>query len=141
VPIDSVPKPRTSRSCTRNFTASTSGPGVCWPVSSKFWYSTGSLRLDQSVRISTQAFPGMRPCRFSHRFMNSSVKRKSGSAAASLEQSTTQAGPMKRSGGMLSVALCGRSLPETQWIGASKWVPVCSPQEKLFQYQAGPRSS
>ena len=35
----------------------------------------------------------------------------------------------------------GRSLPETQWIGASKCVPVCSPTEMLFQYQAGPRSS
>ena len=34
VPIDSVPKPRMSRSSTRNFTASTSGPGVCCPVSS-----------------------------------------------------------------------------------------------------------
>ena len=53
----------------------------------------------------------------------------------------TQAGPMKFSGGMLSTALRGKSLPETQWIGASKCVPVCSPQEKLFQYQAGPRSS
>ena len=29
----------------------------------------------------------------------------------------------------------------TQWIGASKCVPVCSPVEMLFQYQAGPRSS
>jgi hypothetical protein len=29
----------------------------------------------------------------------------------------------------------------TQWIGASKCVPVCSPQEMLFQYQPGPRSS
>ena len=29
----------------------------------------------------------------------------------------------------------------TQWTGASKCVPVCSPQEKLFQYQAGPRLS
>src|SRR5215831_14733043 len=26
-------------------------------------------------------------------------------------------------------------------MGASKWVPVCSPVVKLFQYQAGPRSS
>src|SRR5216683_8135393 len=26
-------------------------------------------------------------------------------------------------------------------MGASKCVPVCSPQEKLFQYQADPRSS
>ena len=42
---------------------------------------------------------------------------------------------------MVSVVFSGRSLPEIQWIGASKWVPVCSPQEKLFQYQAGPLSS
>ena len=45
---------------------------------------------------------------------------------------------MKFSTGMVSVALFGSSLPETQWIGASKWVPVCSPHEKLFQYHAGP---
>ena len=31
-------------------------------------------------------------------------------------------------------------LPVTQWIGASKWVPVCSPVEMLFQYHAGPAS-
>src|SRR3954466_2730203 len=42
---------------------------------------------------------------------------------------------------MVSTELFGRSRPEIQWIGASKWVPVCSPQEKLFQYQPGPRSS
>jgi hypothetical protein len=35
----------------------------------------------------------------------------------------------------------GRLAPVIQWIGASKWVPVCSPVEMLFQYQAGPRSS
>ena len=34
-----------------------------------------------------------------------------------------------------------RRRPVTQWIGASKWVPVCSPVVMLFQYQAGPRSS
>ena len=33
------------------------------------------------------------------------------------------------------------SWPVTQWLGASKWVPVCSPVRKLFQYHAGPRSS
>ena len=42
---------------------------------------------------------------------------------------------------MVSTELFGRSRPEIQWIGASKCVPVCSPQEKLFQYQPGPRSS
>ncbi len=42
---------------------------------------------------------------------------------------------------MVSTALFGKSLPEIQWIGASKCVPVCSPRLMLFQYQAGPRSS
>src|SRR5687768_4249399 len=42
---------------------------------------------------------------------------------------------------MVSTELFGRSRPEIQWIGASKCVPVCSPHEKLFQYQPGPRSS
>ena len=83
----------------------------------------------------------MRPWRFSKSTTCFLVRRKSASFAASLEQSMTKAGPMKRSGGILSVAFCGRSLPETQWIGASKWVPVCSPHEKLFQYHSGPRSS
>ena len=32
-------------------------------------------------------------------------------------------------------------LADIQWIGASKCVPVCSPQVNLFQYQAGPRPS
>ena len=48
---------------------------------------------------------------------------------------------MKLRGSMVSTALLGRSLPEIQWIGASKCVPVCSPSVMLFQYQAGPRSS
>src|SRR5450755_3218281 len=53
----------------------------------------------------------------------------------------TQAGATKCCAGIVSTELFGRSRPEIQWIGASKCVPVCSPQEKLFQYQAGPRSS
>ena len=44
-------------------------------------------------------------------------------------------------GGIVSVALFGRSRPVIQWTGASKCVPVCSPNEMLFQYQPGPRSS
>jgi hypothetical protein len=94
--------------------------------------------LDQSVRIRTQAFGGMRPCFLSQLLIQSTVRRKSASFFASSLQFKTDAGPTKRSGGMLSVAFCGRSLPEIQWTGASKCVPVCSPQEKLFQYQAGP---
>jgi len=53
----------------------------------------------------------------------------------------TKAGATKFCGSMVSTELFGRSLPEIQWMGASKCVPVCSPQEKLFQYQPGPRSS
>src|SRR5439155_1956294 len=88
-------------------------------------------RFDQSVRIRTHARGGRRPCFFSHFFIHATVRRKSASSAASRLQSRTQAGPMKRCGGMLSVALLGRSFPDTEWIGASKCVPVCSPQEKI----------
>src|SRR4051812_5690040 len=53
----------------------------------------------------------------------------------------TAAGATKFCTGIVSTELFGRSRPLIQWIGASKWVPVCSPHEKLFQYQPGPRSS
>src|SRR5580704_10611108 len=53
----------------------------------------------------------------------------------------THAGPTKRAAGMVSQLLSGRSFPVIQWTGASKWVPVCSPKRRVFQYQAGPRSS
>ena len=69
------------------------------------------------------------------------VSAKSGLAAHSFEQSITQAGAMNFRTSMVSTALFGKSLPEIQWIGASKCVPVCSPRLMLFQYQAGPRSS
>ena len=70
--------------------------------------------------------------------MWSTVSRKSGSAGASADLSITTAGPTSR---------CARdgatsSLPAvTQWIGASKWVPTCSPDSNPFHAQAGPRSS
>ena len=83
----------------------------------------------------------MRPCVFSHSSTASTVSRWSGSAAACAEQSMTTAGATKWPTGIVSTELFGRSRPEIQWIGASKCVPVCSPQEKLFQYQPGPRSS
>ncbi len=66
-------------------------------------------------------------------------RTKSGSAAASAEKSSTTAGATSRLAG--TEATSSRSWPLTQWLGASKWVPVCSPVRKLFQYQAGPRSS
>ena len=99
------------------------------------------LRFDQSVRISTQLPSGIGPWRSSKAIMNSGVSRKSSSAADSAEQSITQTGRTKASAGMLSTAESGRSLPEIQWMGASKCVPVCSLQVKLRQYQAGPLSS
>ena len=91
--------------------------------------------------MNTHARGGISPCSASHASTKSIVSRKSGSSSHSREQSSTHASAMKFSTGMVSVALFGSSFPDTQWIGASKWVPVCSPHEKLFQYQAGPRSS
>ncbi|KAG1301883.1 hypothetical protein G6F63_016779 [Rhizopus arrhizus] len=69
------------------------------------------------------------------------VSRTAGLSRALAEQSMTQALAMKDSMGIVATVLSGWSLPVTQWAGASKWVPVCSEHEKLFQYQAGPRSS
>ena len=69
------------------------------------------------------------------------MSRKSGFRSTSAVTSITHAGPMKRPGGIVSVALSGRSLPVIQWIGASKCVPVCSPNRSVFQYHAGPFAS
>ena len=49
------------------------------------------MRLDQSVRISTQDFGAMRPCFFSQERIFSLVRRKSGLEADSSEQSITEA--------------------------------------------------
>ena len=49
------------------------------------------------------------------------------------------AGPMSRRGGTCDTS--SFSWPVTQWMGASKCVPTCSPPSNEFQYQAGPRSS
>ena len=99
------------------------------------------MRLLQSVRNSTQAPAGIRPCLASHASRCDTSRLKSALAATSALQSTTQAGPMKALGSMVSTVLLGWSLPVIQCTGASKCVPVCSPQEKLFQYQPGPASS
>ena len=84
----------------------------------------------------------MRPCISSHCSTCRTVSRKSGSDSASLDTSITHAGAKKllRGNGVSRVA-ADNLFPVTQWMGASKCVPVCSPQEKLFQYQAGPRAS
>ena len=80
----------------------------------------GSVRFDQSVRISTQAPSGMRPCFCSHAAICDGSQRNFSSAAASFEQSMTTAGAMKRVTGIVSVAPSAKSLPVIQWIGASK---------------------
>src|SRR5680860_1056411 len=71
--------------------------------------------------------------------MWSTSMRKSGSSAASAEKSSTTAGAINLLAG--TDATSSLPFPVTQWLGASKCVPVCSPLRKLFQYQAGPRSS
>jgi hypothetical protein len=69
------------------------------------------------------------------------VSKKSGSLAHAAEQSITQAGAIDLLISMVSTELLGKSLPEIQWMGASKWAPVCSLMLIWFQYHAGPRSS
>lgn len=99
------------------------------------------MRRLQSVRNTTQAPAGMRPCFASQASRNGTSSSQSALAATSTLAFTTQAGPTKTLGSMVSTVLLAWSLPVIQCAGASKWVPVCSPQEKLFQYQPGPRSS
>ncbi len=64
----------------------------------------GSVRFDQSVRISTQAPSGMRPYFFSKASICAGSQRNFSSAAASFEQSITTAGAMNRLTGIVSVA-------------------------------------
>src|SRR5262245_6716098 len=51
----------------------------------------------------------------------------------------TAHGATRRLGGALATSSPSR--PVIQWIGASKWVPTCSPTVRVAQAQAGPRSS
>ena len=64
----------------------------------------GSVRFDQSVRISTQAPSGMRPCLASKASICDGSQTNFSSAAASFEQSITTAGAMKRLTEIVSVA-------------------------------------
>ena len=63
----------------------------------------GSSRFDQSVRISTQAPFGMRPCLPSQTAMCAGSSTNFSSAAASLLQSITTAGATRRCTGIVSV--------------------------------------
>ena len=69
------------------------------------------------------------------------VTGKDGDDVASVSPvlSITQAGPMSCSGFTEATSL--PSWPVTQWIGASRCVPTCSPIVSAYQAQAGPRSS
>src|SRR5699024_11011626 len=58
--------------------------------------------------------------------------------ADSALKSKTTAGPTRRAGSISDTSL--PSLPEIQWIGASMWVPTCSPWEKLLWRHIGPAS-
>ena len=53
--------------------------------------------------------------------------------------SITHAGPTSVWGSMEPMSL--PSLPVTQWMGASTWVPTCSPIVSVYHAHAGPRSS
>src|SRR6185437_5155279 len=107
----------------------------------RLMYCCGSVRVDHPVRRRNHAPAGMRPCCFSHCWTRSTVSRKSAFFCTSALTSTTHAGPTNFFGLIRSTLFSGKSLPLTQWMGASKCVPVCSPVSKPFQYHAGPRSS
>src|ERR1700756_4457359 len=51
----------------------------------------------------------------------------------------THAGPTSVLGSMEPMSL--PSLPVTQWIGASTWVPTCSPIVSVYHAHAGPRAA
>ena len=79
------------------------GPGTCGPSSFMLRNFAGSVRFDQSVRISTQAPSGIRPFFASKAWICDGSQTKFSSAAASFEQSITTAGAMKRFTGIVSV--------------------------------------
>src|SRR5215472_13514554 len=138
VPTVSTPTPRISRSIARNSEHVWWKPGECAPSAATLRNSSRPVRELQPVRSNTHAPAGMRPCSASHTCTLSTDSRKSVFCFTSAVTSIMHAGPMNLRGWMVSVALLGRSLPVTQWIGASKCVPVCSPILIMFQYQAGP---
>ncbi len=140
MPTVSVPTPMIGASSASHLAHSTEKPGVCDPESSTLRNSASSLeRASQPVRNSIQPPCGNAPCSLSHSLMWSTSRTKSASASACSLKSSTAAGATRRVAGTCETS--SWSLPVTQWIGASKCVPVCSPVWMLFQYQAGPRSS
>ena len=93
------------------------------------------------MRKSSQPPAGSAPCSASHALMCVDLEEEVRDRRPPRPvQSSTAAGAISwRAGTCDDIGRLSR--PVTQWIGASKCVPVCSPVEMLFQYQAGPRSS
>src|SRR5689334_7699982 len=140
VPTVSTPIPMTGDSSASHREHSTERPGVCGPVSLAFRNRSWSWeRSSQPVRNSSQPPSGSGPWVPSQALMCSTSSRKSGSAAAWALKSSTTAGAISLPGATWDTSSPSR--PVTQWHGASKCVPVCSPVVMSFQYQAGPRSS
>ena len=140
VPTVSVPSPRIGTSSASQVAQAMLIPGVCGPVSFALRNAAwSSERASQPVRYSSQPPRGSGPFAASHCLTWSISSRKSGFAAASALKSSTTAGAISRGAG--TWATSSPSFPVTQWTGASKWVPVCSPVTMSFQYHAGPRSS
>ncbi len=83
--------------------AAVDGPGVCGPSSFMLRNAAGSVRFDQSVRISTHEPSGMRPYLASQAWMCDGSITNFSSAAASLLMSMTTAGATKRCTGRVSV--------------------------------------
>ena len=126
----------TGRSSASQRAQSIAMPGV-WPALAN---SSGlSPRRSQPVRYNSQPPSGSGPCSASQVVTSSMDSRKSGSSAARSAKSSTTAGATSRAGGTWDTS--SLSWPVTQWTGASRWVPVCSPVRMLFQYHAGPRAS
>ena len=98
--------------------------------------------FDQSVRSNIQLPASILPCLPSHASTKGTVSAKSASAAASFEQSRTTAGAMNFRGvdgvhGIVRAGPCPRSNGS-----ARRNACRCARRRlRLFQYQAGPRSS
>ena len=138
VPIVSTPTPRTSRSCARSSDARLSKPGLCGP-------SVATFRKAAVVGAAAPAGAQQDP-RFGRNqpelrlpFGNAfGGEQEVGFVSTSRVTSMTHAGPTSRRAGIVSQVLSIRSLPVTQWTGASKCVPVCSPNLSVFQVPRRP---
>src|SRR3954466_11885344 len=136
VPTVSTPRPTIGACSARGRGPSTAGPGGAPPLRNASW---SCARASQPVRRNSQPPSGSGPCSSSQARRSSSVSRWWGSSAASADLSITAHGATSLAAGTLATSSPSR--PVTQWIGASKCVPTCSPTVSVLQAHAGPRSS